>query len=140
MATVWSYRVGAWTRNPGTGWSHTISMSGLTDLADSMERSKLQGAVTHLAIVAHGDSPGTVELEHPLTAGSIPYFAGVFERLKGFLARDAWVTFYSCIAGKDEPGTRLLTEISRRLPGRTIVGFELFGLIGPPGALNAPGT
>jgi hypothetical protein len=115
-------------------------MSGLTDLVDSMERSKLQGAVTHLAIVAHGDSPGTVELEHPLTAGSIPYFATAFERLNGFLARDSWVTFYSCIAGKDEPGTRLLAEISRRLPGRTIVGFELFGLIGPPGALNAPGT
>ena len=122
MATVWSYRVGAWTRNPGTGWSHTIAMSGLADLVDSMERFKLLGTVTHLAIVAHGDSPGTVGLEHPLTSSSIPHFAAAFERLKGFLASDAWVTFYSCIAGKDEPGSRLLSEISRRLPERTMVG------------------
>lgn len=115
-------------------------MSGLTDLLDSMERAKLQAAVTHLAIVAHGDSPGTVEFERPLTSGSIPQFTAEFERLKQFLTRDAWLTFYSCIAGKDEPGSRLLAAVSRRLPGRTIVGFELFGLIGPPGALNTPGT
>lgn len=115
-------------------------MSGLTDLVDAMDRLRLRGAVTHLAIVAHGDSPGTVELEHPLTAGSIPHFGAAFDRLNGLLTRDAWVTFYSCIAGKDEPGSRLLSGISRRLAGRTIVGFELFGLIGPPGALNAPGT
>jgi len=68
-------------------------MSGLTDLIDSMEPAKLQGAVSHLAIVAHGDSPGTVELEHPLTAGSILHFAAAFDRLKTLLTRDSWVTF-----------------------------------------------
>src|SRR3569623_1843221 len=144
MATVWSYRVGAWKGSPGTGWSHTIAMSGLSDLADSMARANLMGpvdgTVTHLAIVAHGDAPGNVELDHPLTAGSSSHFTDAFDRIKRFLSRDAWLTFYSCIAGKDEPGSRLLCEISRLLPGRTIVGFELFGLIGPPGALNAPGT
>jgi len=140
MATVWSFRVGAWTKNPGAGWSHTMQMSGLSDLADQLERAGLRGSVSHLAIVAHGDEPGLVQLNHSLTAGSISYFAADLAKLKTYLAMDAWVTFYSCIAGKEDRGTRLLIELSRQLPGRTIVGFELFGLIGPPGALNTPGT
>src|SRR3954466_1704648 len=98
-----------------------MSMTGLSDLADSMERASLKGAVTHLAMVAHGDAPGLVELDHPLTAGTMPHFAAALEKLKTFLTRDAWVTFYSCIAGKDEPGSRLLSHLSRQLPGRTIV-------------------
>jgi hypothetical protein len=105
-----------------------------------MEGARLKGAVTHLAVVAHGDSPGLVELDHGLTAGSISAFAADLTLLATFLTKDAWLTFYSCIAGKDEPGSRLLTELSRKLPGRTIVGYELFGLIGPMGALNTPGT
>lgn len=117
-----------------------MSMKGLSDLADSMERASLKGAVTHLAMVAHGDAPGLVQLDHPLTVGTMPQFAAALEKLKTLLTRDAWVTFYSCIAGKDEPGSRFLCQLSRQLPGRTIVGFELFGLIGPAGSLNTPGT
>ena len=117
-----------------------MSMTGFPDLADQMEKARLEGGVSHLAIVAHGNSPGLVELDHPMTAASMPHFASSLARLKTFLTADAWMTFYSCIAGKDEPGTRLLIELSRHLPGRTIVGFELFGFIGPPGALNTPGA
>ena len=117
-----------------------MSMSGLSGLSDQMEKAKLAGAVSHLAVVAHGDAPGLVELDHPMTAGSMPHFAADLAKLKTHLTPDAWVTFYSCIAGKDEPGSRLLIELSRQLAGRTIVGFELFGFIGPPGALNTPGT
>ncbi len=117
-----------------------MSMAGLSDLCDQLEKAKLNGAVSHLAIVAHGDSPGTVELDHVMTAATTPHFGTDLIRLTRYLTMNAWVTFYSCIAGKDELGTRLLIELSRQWPGRTIVGFEMFGLIGPAGGLNTPGT
>jgi len=116
-----------------------MQIKGLSDLADQMEGAKLRGAVTHLAIVAHGDDPGTIQLDSALMPGTIPQFMGDLSRLANYLTQTAWVTFYSCIAGKDAKGTRLLTELSRVLRGRTIVGFELFGLIGPAGSLNKPG-
>lgn len=140
MATVWAYRVGVWTNNPGAGWNHTLSIGGLSDLSDQMEKAKLRGTVSHLAIVAHGNAPGLVQFDHDMTAATMSHFATDLARLKAYLTADAWVTFYSCIAGKDEPGSRLLIELSKQLPGRTIVGFELFGFIGPAGALNTPGT
>src|SRR4051812_34643945 len=140
MATVWAYRVGVWANNSGAGWSNTVSMVGLSDLCDQLEKAKLTGAVSHLAIVAHGDSPGTVELDRVLTAATIPYLAAGLARLKTYLTTNAWLTFYSCGAGKAGLGTRLLVELPSQLPGRTIVGFKLFGLIGPPGSLNTPGA
>lgn len=60
MATVWAHRVGAWSKSPASGWSHTIAMRGLTDLVTSLSNAKLNRRITHLAIVAHGDAPGTV--------------------------------------------------------------------------------
>jgi hypothetical protein len=32
MATVWAARVGKWSSDPSTGWSHTIQMTALPDL------------------------------------------------------------------------------------------------------------
>lgn len=39
--------------------------------------------------------------------------------------------FFSCIAGADEPGSRLLNALSGQLlPHRHVIGFEVFGNIG----------
>jgi hypothetical protein len=52
--------------------------------------------------------------------------------------------FYSCIAGQGAEGSLLLTSLSTHLPSRTIVAFEVFGLIGrlpnTPGAMEATTT
>lgn len=140
MATVWAFRVGAWSKLPSSGWSHTIEMKGLPDLVTSMQKETLSGRVSHLAIVAHGDQPGQVILDKTLSAGNVNAFSASWSRLGAYITRDGMLTFYSCIAGKGNEGTQLLTAISERLPGRTIVGFELYGLIGPPGIRNAPGN
>lgn len=139
MATVWAHRVGAWEQKPETGWSHTFPVQGLSQLMDLVERASLRGVVTHLGIVAHGDQPGVVQLDRLLTSATTADFRAEFQRLRWYLTRDAMLTFYSCIAGQGERGSQLLIEISRQLPGRTIVGFEVFGLIGPSGLKNAPG-
>jgi len=141
MATVWAYRVGAWTRDPSTGWSHTLEMRGLGDLMSSMDGGRLQGIVTHLAIVAHGNEPGVVQLDRTLdSTNTASTFAAELNRLRRYLTRDGMLTFFSCIAGQGEQGSELLVGLAKQLPGRTIVGFELFGLIGPSGIPNAPGN
>jgi hypothetical protein len=117
-----------------------MAMAGLTDLAQSLQTAKLGGVVTHLAIVAHGDAPGQVVLDGKLTALSIADFQQALRRLRDFLTPSGMLTFYSCIAGRGPEGSSLLCEVSKWLPGRTVVGFELYGLIGPPGIPNAPGN
>ena len=117
-----------------------MQMGGLLDLADSLERARLRGAVNQLAIVAHGDQPGVVQLDRLLMGSNVSSLAADFAKLKPYLTADGMLTFYSCIAGKDELGSRLLIEVSRLLPGCTIVGFEIFGVIGPAGLKNDPGS
>jgi hypothetical protein len=140
MATVWAYRVGAWSTNPATGWSHTIQMKGFADLVATLSKENLGKRVSHLAIVAHGDQPGQIVLDKPLTAATLDSFDASLARLGAYLTPDGMLSFYSCIAGKGPEGSALLVALSSKLRGRTIVGFELFGLIGPPGLKNAPGN
>lgn len=140
MATVWAYRVGAWSKMPSSGWSHTIQMKGLSDLVASLQKENLGRRVSHLAIVAHGDQPGQITLDKPLTVATLGAFDASLARLGAYLTADGMLSFYSCIAGKGPEGSELLVALSNKLRGRTIVGFELFGLIGPAGIPNAPGN
>ena len=138
MATVWAAQVGAWLDQAyETGWSHTITFRSLGDLNTKMEQRKLQGKVSKLGIVAHGDKPGQVVLDRVMTASNLKSFDTELERIRWFLKRDAQVTFYSCIAGKADEGSRFLMALSKMLPGRTIVAFTLYGET--DGALGIPG-
>src|SRR5438105_1487049 len=141
MATVWSFRVGAWASDTATGWSHTIGpFNTLRDLMTLFDNARLQGAIRRLAIVAHGNEPGVILLDRRLTAATIGTFTTELHNLRRYLTSEAMLLFYSCIAGAGAAGSRLLVDLSTQLPGRTIVGFELYGLIGPAGLLNAPGN
>ena len=91
------------------------------------QRGGLRGAVARLAIVAHGDRDGVVELDPPLTLSTVGRYGSNFDRLRLFLTRNAFLEIYSCVAGAGEDGSRLLNEISVRLPGRTVVGFIVSG-------------
>lgn len=139
MSAVWAFRSGAWTADTATGWSHTIEMRSLFDLTVSLDVAKLKGLVSHLGIVAQGDQPGQVMLNSTLAASSLAGFEHELKRLRGYMTPAGMLTFYACIAGKGDEGSVLLTRLSRELPGRTIVGFELCGLIGTPSAPHSPG-
>jgi len=127
-ATVWAFRTGSWSRAPG--WGYVIGFYSLADLIGKLEAQHLRGKVSQLGIVAHGDLAGRIELDRDLTVESLPQFYADLGMLTQYLVPDAWVTFYSCIAGKAKEGSELLTSISKHLRGRTIVGFELYGFIG----------
>ena len=140
-ATVWATRTGEWTQDHSSGWGYIFAFHGLKDLVASMTRAGLSGRVAQLAIVAHGDQDGRVVLDRDLTPdGVLGEFSSELADLRRFLTPDGLLAFYSCIAGKGEDGSALLANLSNALPGRTIVGFVLYGYIGPSGAGNRPGV
>lgn len=144
-ATVWASHsaVGtAWKNRPKTsGWSHLLEhVHGLEDICQALDKEGLRGRVGHLAIVSHGDDWGQVKLDPVLTVGTVtsPFYRNAFNELSNYLLPDGMLTFCACVAGKNEPGSRLLVAISNLLRGRTIVGFEVFGVVNI--AFGGPGN
>jgi hypothetical protein len=118
------------------GFRFVFSFEHLRDLIATIVREKLR--VAHLGIVAHGDADGQVQLGPDLTPESIAQYSGELADLRCILLPEAYLTFYACIAGRGERGSALLVKLSTELWGRTIVGFELFGYLGP--YLSTPGV
>jgi hypothetical protein len=140
--------------NPASGWSHLLT--GLQDfdaLVSGLEAAGLRDKkAAHLALVGHNDAgrDGVVTFDkggelHPKTGRKLARITPVdsFKRLEPYLHPDAWLSLYICISGAGERGDALLKAISALLPGRTIVGFAVFVVVGlfpnnNPG--NAGGT
>jgi len=134
MATVWApfddNTLGTWLESTRTGWTHLIYFNSLADLNTKMDGRRLQHEVDILGIVAHGDAGGLVNLGSPLTVESIRAFQVQLIRLHWYLKPEAVVTFYSCVAGVGQAGSELLKVLSIWLPGRWIVAFTVFGIVG----------
>ncbi len=139
MDNVWAYR----TENLGTTfkvageWDRVITFDTLADLAEELRKANMAaGQVSKLGIVAHGNTPGVVQLKPAhLTAASAGQYSADFTTLRKYLRADARVIFYSCIAGQGSQGSALLNELSEKhLGGRHVIGFERYGLVGssPP--------
>lgn len=152
FVTVWAPRVFNWREDlhnevgeldeetqRRTGWTHHLYFNALSDLMAKMRRAGLRNKVDILGIVAHGNAGGLVQLDRNLTIDTISSFDSELELLRRYLKRTAVLTFYSCIAAAGVEGTNLLLELSRRLPGRWIVGFTVFGIVSDSFP-NAPGT
>jgi hypothetical protein len=144
MATVWAAREDAfkWGNEPKkTGWSHSFKFESLSDLVQQMRNvPSLAGKVTKLAIVAHGDKQGEVKLDRTLNPDTATTFRHDFAQLDAFLGPYARLIFYSCIAGADQQGSKLLNIISGQfLSRRHIIGFEVFGGVGPGGTPRLAG-
>jgi hypothetical protein len=143
---VWASHTGAglWEPDP-TGSSHDygylVTFGAFADLPTGLAAQRITN-ITRLAIVAHGDSPGVVVVGPRLTPTSVSSFAATFGSLTTRLESTAKVVFFSCIAGKGPEGTSLLTLMSLQLPGRRVIGFELWGeysasLPNAPGVITA---
>ncbi len=142
MTGVWAYAAGEWSHRGANGFTHVIRIRGLEDLVAELRwRASRWGAIERLGIVAHGDADGVVRLQptvlNPHTART--RLASELDKLSRHLAPDAVVTFYACVAGAGLQGTALLVAVSERLPGRTVVGFEVMGEIAASGLPNTAG-
>jgi hypothetical protein len=131
MATVWAARIGNWHSDTSSGWSHNLGFNALSDLLTTLGDEGLRGRVNRLGIVAHGDVGGLVQLDRNLTVSTLSSFSRELNALKDYLTLNAMLIFYACVAGRAEPGTRLLRELSQILEGRTIVGFNVYGCYSP---------
>lgn len=142
MATVWAPfnapGIGSWQdRAYPTGWSDTIQFTSLRDLLDQMHlRGGLRGSVTRLGIVAHGTIDGEVQLDRRLTSATVRTFAIELDELRWYLTPLAQFIFYSCIAGAGIDGANLLNALSVSLPGRTVIGFIVWGETSASDALS----
>jgi len=124
---VWAFRAGNFV-DKGNGWDQVIPFSSLADINKRLADSKLNGGVARLGIVAHGDAPGQVQLEGgPLTPETIAKYTIDLLALQAFLKSNGKLIFVSCIAAKDQAGSRLLTGLSKILTNRYVIGFEIFG-------------
>jgi hypothetical protein len=139
MAQVWAYFKSDGDRrsmqgaySPAGHWTHSIAFSTLRSLNSALASEGLNGQVDKLAIVAHGDSPGVVEISPVLTTDSMAGVASDLRTLRNYLKRSARVVFFSCQIAGAMRGDRFLLSLSERLPGREIVGF-IFANMAYPG-------
>jgi hypothetical protein len=152
-ASFWNFS-GAYVARPSTGWGYCLSpFHALDELVAFLEQSRLRNKVAHLALVAHNDEgragvvtfdpslPGAkplVDENGRLPAG--PTSPDAFKRLEPYLLPNGMLTFYVCRSGAGSEGEQLLTTISSLLPGRTIVGFCVYVVVGRNQANNEPGN
>lgn len=127
MPGLWVSAVGGnWV--PGNGYEHVMPIFGLTDFIASLyHQDKFGvGSLDRIAILAHGDKPGQILFEGKhAVVDSVSYgkYESYFKKMGLFLKPGGRLIFYSCIAGAGKKGDRILTRISRSMPGRFIVGF-----------------
>jgi hypothetical protein len=141
MVNVWAYRVGQFTSQGGE-WDHSVNFDTLPDIVDRLNKAKIaKGQVKKLAIVAHGDSGGLVQLqEGNLTAETAGNFSKDLQAIRDYLWVNARLIFYSCIAAQGKGGSKLLNTLSgAHFPGRHVIGFERFGVISTTPPVEAPG-
>jgi hypothetical protein len=160
---TWSNFLGAYKKNPSSGWSHLIChLHSIEELIAGLEEAGLQKKIAHLALVGHNEAPwlglraeGTVTFD-PSIPGSEPvpqrglrpsYLppqptpAKTFEKLEPYLLPDAMLSLYVCKSAAGTEGDRLLKDVSLLLPGRTIVGFTVFVVVGgDSGSFDSPGN
>ncbi|MEP6495249.1 MAG: hypothetical protein ABJF01_21360 [bacterium] len=137
---VWAYRVGNFPSDAKTGWSYSIHFHGLDELIASLKAKRLERKVDTLAIVAHGDAGGLVQLDRDLTPLSIGSFISAFTDLNAYFEEGGGkLIFISCIAAIGADGDALLTGVSKLVPNTHVVGFTINGAMAQEGLPTAPG-
>lgn len=115
-------------------------VGGLPQLVQNLRhRHTARHEIVRLGIVAHGNLGGRVGMRPPLTHSNVDRSAADLRQLANYLRGDAFIEFYACNAAAGTNGRILLERLSRHLPGRTIVGFEIRGGVGQSGLANLAG-
>ena len=122
--TVWASRSGQkW--KPANGYSHCVGFWTLDNLVSNIKGEGLS-SVTRLAVLAHGDSAGLIQLDKNLTYGSLSTFAQPLKKLSGLMPYGKLI-FFSCLSGLGWQGDRLLCAISTHLRNVQVIGFTVKG-------------
>jgi hypothetical protein len=132
MSKVWAYSgiQSAFLKN--TLWEVVIPFTGLADLVDKLREKESPNQVDVLAIVAHGDKAGQVQLTPPLT--NVDAARADLVRLRGFIKHGGRLMFLACQAATGVAGDTFLMKISRIIAGCEVVGFVVANQVYAPQA------
>ena len=147
-ATVWAgfYNFFAgFEENPSSGYSHLLrNLHSIEEVVDGLEKAGLRKKVAHLALVGHNEAlwaglppQGTLTFDPPIPGServpanelapehlpAQPTPVATLAKLEPYLLSDAMLSFFMCNSGAGKEGDKLLLEVPKILPGRTIVGF-----------------
>jgi hypothetical protein len=111
-------------------WRKAVPINSVKDLAKAAAGAGYK--ISDLAILAHGDAGGQISLgDDTLITGNIGDFATEFRSINGNLSENANVYIYGCLSGVGIDGTVLLKELSKMLPKKKIVGFNVITVVKP---------
>jgi hypothetical protein len=137
---IWAYRVGNFVSDSSSGWSYSFRFNAIKDLIKQLKEKNLERRVDTLAIVAHGDLGGVVQLDRNLTPSTVASFGVDFNDLNYFFEDGGGkLIFVSCIAALGSDGDNLLISISKYLPNVHVIGFTINGVMSKDGLPSLPG-
>lgn len=138
MTNVWAYREGEYRVEKSAEWDIAVRFAeqppparwgprdpGLNDLIDRLSEQHLEHGIDRLAIVSHG-SPGRIYTNGKFNAPSISQH---FTDMATFVRKGGLLSFESCDAGQGAYGDMFLIAVSKNLPNRVIVGYEIDGYV-----------
>jgi hypothetical protein len=104
------------------GWDAFVA-DGLDQIVSTLKSRGLRNQVDRLAIIAHGDIAGNVQLKPPLTYDTVSNYRFQLNALRDYLRPEAPVLFLACQCAGGQQGDRLLQEISAIIAGSPVIGF-----------------
>jgi|SRR6266436_2854699 len=144
---IWAYRndTGTWLNPQGSGWDEQFEIKeGWPEIIETLGALNLRGNVDKLAIVAHGDEGGLVQLKPDFTPSMVTAFRTEIAQLGQYLTPNGRLIFCACVAGAcglhgTDPGGDLLNRVSTLIPNRYVIGFEVQAFLAAVGQPNRTG-
>ena len=107
-----------------------VAISSMDDIVSALKAFGSKAST--LGILAHGDQGGNVELGNEvLDVWSLDSFRSKFDDINAGLRDDATLYIYGCLSGAGRNGSVMLKEISKMLPRKRVVGFNVLVLVKP---------
>lgn len=130
MVNVWA-SCGVESTSTSHGPWKAFAVPGLKEIISNLEALGLRNNVDRLAIVAHGDIEGNVQMSPPLTHNTIGAFSQNLRAIRNYLKPGAPLMFLACQCAGGANGDRLLQGISSIVAGNPVIGFTCANQIAP---------
>ena len=118
---------------PQTGpWQRARLATSVADLVKTVEDTGANFSITNLGILSHGDANGAFVIgKDTVNPDSLGGYRAQLGKLERYLAPDADVLVLGCVSGGGKAGSDLLKALSRILPGRRVIGFNVVNVVRP---------
>jgi Domain of unknown function (DUF4347) len=117
-------------------WKWVIPFTGLSDLVEKLRQKNIANGVDVLAIVAHGDLGGQVQLTPPLTNANVDAARAELVQLRSFIKPGGRLMFLACMAAVGPVGDAFLRKVSQIMTSCEVVGFIVANEVFAPLAGN----